>query len=83
MAKELELVRTTVLQLEEQLEKLKIDHEEALETQASYKEKINQLQAQLAQEVKHKNEITLVHSFSFVFRESRYLLVTPASSFSK
>ncbi|XP_043285165.1 uncharacterized protein tacc isoform X2 [Venturia canescens] len=60
MAKELELVRTTVLQLEEQLEKLKIDHEEALDKQASYKEKINQLQTQLAQEVKHKNEITVV-----------------------
>lgn len=55
MAKELELVRSTVLQLEDQLEKLKIDNEEK---QTSYQEKINQLQAQLAQEIKNKNQIT-------------------------
>ena len=60
MAKELELVRSTVLQLEEQLEKLKIDHEEALEKQSSYQEKVNQLQTQLAQEIKNKNQITWV-----------------------
>ncbi|XP_076288276.1 transforming acidic coiled-coil protein isoform X2 [Lasioglossum baleicum] len=61
MSKELELVRATVLQLEEELEKQKKEHKAELERQKnSFQEKINQLQAQLAQEVKSKSEITVV-----------------------
>ncbi|OXU27808.1 hypothetical protein TSAR_006198 [Trichomalopsis sarcophagae] len=60
MAKELELVRTTVLQLEAELEKQKQEHREQLEKQkAAYEEKVThmqtkftQMQSQLTQEVK-------------------------------
>lgn len=55
MSKELELVRSTVLQLEEELEKQKKEHKVELEKQ---KEKINKLQAQVAQEVKTKSQMT-------------------------
>ncbi|XP_018398990.1 PREDICTED: uncharacterized protein LOC108776780 isoform X1 [Cyphomyrmex costatus] len=71
MSKELELVRTTVLQLEEELEKQKKEHEELekqnkeheaeLETQkAIFQEKINKLQAQMSQEIKIKTQMTVV-----------------------
>ncbi|XP_076238692.1 transforming acidic coiled-coil protein isoform X2 [Calliopsis andreniformis] len=51
MSKELELVRTTVLQLEEELEKQKKEYETELERQkSSFQEKINKLQAQITQE---------------------------------
>lgn len=59
MGKELELVRTTVLQLEEELEKQKKEHEAELERQkAIFQEKINKLQAQMSQEIKIKNQMT-------------------------
>lgn len=59
MSKELELVKSTVLQLEEELEKQKKEHEAELERQKnSFQEKINKLQAQLAQEVKSKSQMT-------------------------
>ncbi|XP_012220320.1 transforming acidic coiled-coil-containing protein 3 isoform X2 [Linepithema humile] len=57
MSKELELVRTTVLQLEDELEKQKKEHKAELEKQ---KEKINKLQTQIAQEVKTKSQMTVV-----------------------
>ncbi|XP_029038797.1 transforming acidic coiled-coil-containing protein 3 [Osmia bicornis bicornis] len=61
MSKELELVKSTVLQLEEELEKQKKEHEAELERQKnSFQEKINKLQAQLAQEVKSKSQMTVV-----------------------
>ncbi|XP_078045881.1 transforming acidic coiled-coil protein isoform X2 [Augochlora pura] len=61
MSKELELVRTTVLQLEEELEKQKKEHKTELERQKnSFQEEINQLQAQIAQEIKSKSQITVV-----------------------
>ncbi|XP_053997386.1 uncharacterized protein LOC128886484 [Hylaeus anthracinus] len=61
MSKELELVRATVLQLEEELEKQKKEYEAELERQKnSFQEKINKLQAQIAQEVKSKSEMTVV-----------------------
>ncbi|XP_076644771.1 transforming acidic coiled-coil protein isoform X2 [Halictus rubicundus] len=64
MSKELELVRSTVLQLEEELEKQKKEHKAELEKlerqKSSLQEKINQLQAQMAQEVKSKSEMTVV-----------------------
>lgn len=59
MSKELELVRTTVLQLEEELEKQKKEHETELERQkATFQEKINKLQAQMSQEIKTKTQMT-------------------------
>ncbi|XP_029170321.1 transforming acidic coiled-coil-containing protein 3 isoform X2 [Nylanderia fulva] len=61
MSKELEVVRTTVLQLEEELEKQKKDHEAELERQkTAFQEKINKLQSQMAQEVKTKTQMTVV-----------------------
>ncbi|XP_077265474.1 transforming acidic coiled-coil protein isoform X2 [Temnothorax americanus] len=68
MSKELELVRTTVLQLEEELEKQKKEHEAELERQkaeferqkATFQEKINKLQAQMSQEIKTKTQMTVV-----------------------
>lgn len=62
MSKELELVRTTVLQLEKELEKQKKEYETELEKQKnenfSFQEKINKLQAQIAQEIKSKSQMT-------------------------
>ncbi|KAL6255437.1 hypothetical protein P5V15_013772 [Pogonomyrmex californicus] len=64
MSKELELVRTTVLQLEEELEKQKKEHdkkEAELERQkAVFQEKINKLQTQISQEIKTKTQMTVV-----------------------
>ncbi|XP_031838097.2 transforming acidic coiled-coil protein isoform X2 [Nomia melanderi] len=61
MSKELELVRATVLQLEEELEKQKKDHKAELERQKNaFQEKINQLQTQMAQEVKSTSQMTVV-----------------------
>ncbi|KAG5325303.1 TACC1 protein, partial [Pseudoatta argentina] len=61
MSKELELVRTTVLQLEEELEKQKKEHEVELERQkVVFQEKINKLQAQMSQEIKTKTQMTVV-----------------------
>jgi len=59
MSKELEIVRTTVLQLEEELEKQKKEHEVELERQkAAFQEKINKMQTQIAQEIKTKTQMT-------------------------
>lgn len=59
MSKELELVRTTVLQLEEELEKQKKEYEAELEKQKNaFQEKMNKLQAQMAQEIKSKSQMT-------------------------
>lgn len=59
MSKELELVRVTVLQLEEQLEKQKKEYQAELEKQkVAYQEKMNKVQAQMAQEVKSKSQMT-------------------------
>ncbi|XP_043251752.1 calponin homology domain-containing protein DDB_G0272472 isoform X1 [Colletes gigas] len=72
MSKELELVRTTVLQLEEELKKQKKEYEAELERQKKeyeselerqknfFQESINKLQAQIAQEVKSKSQMTVV-----------------------
>ncbi|CAK9807137.1 Transforming acidic coiled-coil-containing protein 1 [Anthophora plagiata] len=72
MCKELELVRATVLQLEEELEKRKKEYKIELEKQKkeyetelekqknAFQEKINKLQAQIAQEVKTKSQMTVV-----------------------
>ncbi|XP_020285988.1 myosin heavy chain, cardiac muscle isoform isoform X2 [Pseudomyrmex gracilis] len=61
MSKELELVRTTVLQLEEQLEKQKKEHEAELERQKTvFQEKISKLQTQVAQEVKSRTQMAVV-----------------------
>ncbi|XP_011258680.2 transforming acidic coiled-coil-containing protein 3 isoform X2 [Camponotus floridanus] len=64
MSKELEIVRTTVLQLEEELEKQKKEnkeHEIELERQkAALQEKINKMQTQIAQEIKTKTQMTVV-----------------------
>ncbi|XP_076683058.1 transforming acidic coiled-coil protein isoform X2 [Andrena cerasifolii] len=61
ISKELELVRATVLQLEEELEKQKKEYEAELERQKNaFQEKINKLQAQIAQGVKSKSEMTVV-----------------------
>lgn len=58
---ELELVRTTVLQLEKELEKQKKEYETELDKQKTvYQEKITKLQAQLSQEVENKNQLTVV-----------------------
>ncbi|XP_011141342.2 putative leucine-rich repeat-containing protein DDB_G0290503 isoform X1 [Harpegnathos saltator] len=60
IAEELELVRSTVLRLEDELEKQK-KHEVDLEKQkATFQEKINKLQAQVAQEVKMKTQMSVV-----------------------
>lgn len=66
MAKELELVRSTVLQLEAELEKQKHEYEKKLEKQrVAYDEKVMQVQAkfgqmqsQLSQETKCKDQMT-------------------------
>lgn len=66
MTKELELVRSTVLHLEAELEKQKREHKEQLEKQkTNYEEKLSyvqtkfsQLQSQLTQEVKCKDQMT-------------------------
>lgn len=59
MSKELELVRTTVLQLEEELVKQKKEHEAELERRkAAFQEKINKLQAQMSQEVKTNTQMS-------------------------
>lgn len=66
MTKELELVRSTVLQLEAELEKQKREHKEKLEKQkGNFDEKLShvqikfsQLQSQLTQEVKCKDQMT-------------------------
>ncbi|XP_011310922.1 transforming acidic coiled-coil-containing protein 1 isoform X2 [Fopius arisanus] len=64
MAKELELVRSTVLQLEDQLQKEKVERErerkEAEKQRESFAETVSQLQKQLAQEIKNKNQINVV-----------------------
>ncbi|XP_066601122.1 putative leucine-rich repeat-containing protein DDB_G0290503 [Prorops nasuta] len=61
IAKELELVRATVLELEDQIEKQNKEHEAELERQkVSFQEKITKLQAQLAQEIKSKEQMTVV-----------------------
>lgn len=61
MSKELELVRTTVLQLEEELQKQKKEYEAELDKRKlAYQDKINKLQAQMAQEVKSKSQMTVV-----------------------
>lgn len=52
-------MRATVLQLEEELETQKKEYEAELERQKNaFQEKINKLQAQLAQGVKSKSEMT-------------------------
>lgn len=59
MVKELELVRATVLELEEELEKRKKDYEAELERHKnSFQEKITKLQTQIAQEIKSKSQMT-------------------------
>ena len=66
MAKELELVRASVIQLEEELEKVKRDHKDELEKmKKTYEEKVKsvqsecgQMQSQLNQEVKCKDQMT-------------------------
>ncbi|KAL7306590.1 hypothetical protein TKK_0001278 [Trichogramma kaykai] len=68
MAKELELVRNTVIQLEEELGKLKREHNQDLEKQKKlYEEQVNaveykfgQMQSQLSQEVKSKDQMTVI-----------------------
>ncbi|KAK1122945.1 hypothetical protein K0M31_008583 [Melipona bicolor] len=61
MSKELELVRSTVLHLEEKLEKQNKEYEAELEKQKNaFQEKINKLQAQIAQEIKSKSQMTVV-----------------------
>ncbi|XP_058797578.1 transforming acidic coiled-coil-containing protein 3-like isoform X2 [Phymastichus coffea] len=68
MAKELELVRSTVVQLETELEKRKQEHEKQLEKQrVAYDERVMQIQAkfgqmqsQLSQETKCKDQMTVV-----------------------
>ncbi|CAD1468977.1 unnamed protein product, partial [Heterotrigona itama] len=61
MNKELELVRSTVLQLEEKLEKQKKEHEAEIENQRNaFQEKINKLQTQIVQEIKSKSQMTVV-----------------------
>ncbi|KAK0159028.1 hypothetical protein PV328_009960 [Microctonus aethiopoides] len=64
MAKELEIVRATVIQLEEQLEKQKLindqqEKEHKVDREA-FQEAITQLQKQLNQEIKSKNQINVV-----------------------
>ncbi|XP_034951795.1 progesterone-induced-blocking factor 1 isoform X2 [Chelonus insularis] len=60
MAKELELVKATVLQLEEQLEKEKEENKNYQKQKEDLQETINQLQKQIAKEIKHKNQINVV-----------------------
>ena len=59
MSKELELVRSTVLQLEEKLEKQRKEYEAEIENQKNaFQEKINKLQTQIVQEIKSKSQMT-------------------------
>lgn len=59
MSKELELVRTSVLQLEEELQKKREEHTAELEKQKTiFQEKINKLQAQMSQEAKTKTQMS-------------------------
>lgn len=66
MAEELKLVRSTVLQLEAELEKQKQEHKAQLERQnLSFEDKIlqqqskfSQMQSQLTQEVKSNDQMT-------------------------
>lgn len=69
MTKELELVRTTVLQLEEEIERQKINHDiekkklqddkiKAEQQNDSLHATISQLKKELSQEIKSKNQIT-------------------------
>ncbi|KAF3423050.1 hypothetical protein E2986_10517 [Frieseomelitta varia] len=61
MNKELELVRSTVLQLEEKLEKQRKEYEAEIENQKNaFQEKINKLQTQIVQEIKSKSQMTVV-----------------------
>ncbi|KAK9310737.1 hypothetical protein QLX08_000049 [Tetragonisca angustula] len=61
MSKELELVRSTVLQLEEKLEKQRKEYEAEIENQKNaFQEKINKLQTQIVQEIKSKSQMTVV-----------------------
>lgn len=71
MAKELELVRTNVIQLEEQIEQQKVkyhtdiktinDDKEKLELQnITLRDTINQLKKELQQETKNKNQVTII-----------------------
>ncbi|XP_012284854.1 uncharacterized protein LOC105702117 isoform X2 [Orussus abietinus] len=62
MTKELELVRTTVLQLEDQLQKTKQHVTEMEKQKAALEEKVNQLQTQLAQEIKNTKQMSVVVS---------------------
>lgn len=66
MAEELKLVRSTVLQLEAELDKQKQEHKEQLERQrmsledkiGQQQSKFSQMQSQLTQEVKSKDQMT-------------------------
>lgn len=62
MASELELVRSTVLQLEEQLEKQKQSYDKQLDEKdkknKSLQEMVAQLQRQLTHEIQLKDEMT-------------------------
>ncbi|KAK0162635.1 hypothetical protein PV327_006398 [Microctonus hyperodae] len=64
MAKELEIVRATVIQLEEQLEKQKLKNDQQEKEhkvdREAFQEAITQLQKQLNQEIKSKNQINVV-----------------------
>ena len=66
MAKELEIVRSTVLQLEGELEKQRKEYKEQLERQKTVfddkishvQTKYSQMQSQLSQEIKCKDQMT-------------------------
>lgn len=71
MAKELELVRSLVVQLEEKLEKIEKDREEDTkkhqneikkqqEEYAKLEQKNSKLEVQIAQEIESKKQVTLV-----------------------
>ena len=77
MAKELELVRSLVVQLQEKLEKIEKEREEDSkryqkeikkhqEEYAKLEQKNSRLEAQLAQEVESKKQVTCVY---FIFNE--------------
>lgn len=69
MAKELELVRATVLQLDSQLDKERKEHEEDLEKERT---KYRALELELAREVQKKNEMTYVcRSSNIVLNEEQ------------
>ncbi|KAJ8684407.1 hypothetical protein QAD02_020199 [Eretmocerus hayati] len=57
MAKELELVRSTMLQLEEDL---RVNQDQSEKQKLAYEEKMSQLQVKLTQEVKCKEQMTVV-----------------------